>query len=148
MNAYVTITKDGYFIGRRPTDYYRSVQIVMPSKDLLYYYFTECLEERGIQEIHALTSKTRGTYLKPGKPSRKNGKTIWCRVKMIDGTVGNWICVQNVYSVKMAVLFCIKCCVDNVVDGDLRKVVLPQKTELNKRRSEIISSVLDLSHVR
>ena len=148
MSKYVTITKDGYFIGRRPTDYHRSVQIVMPSKDLLYDYFTKYLEERGIQEIHALTSKTRGTYLKPGKPSRKNGKTIWCRVKMVDGTVGNWICVQNVYSVKMAALFCIKCCVDNIVADELGKVVLPQKTELNKRRSEIISSVLDLSHVR
>jgi hypothetical protein len=105
MNAYVTITKDGYFIGRRPTDYYRSVQIVMPRKDLVYDYFTEYLEERGIQEIHALTSKTRGTYLKPGKPSRKNGKTIWCRVKMVDGTVGNWVCVHNACSVKRATFF-------------------------------------------
>ncbi len=151
MSKYITITKDGYFIDRRPTDYYRSVQIVMPSKDLLYDYFTKYLEERGIQEIHALTSKTRGTFLKPGKPSRKNGKTIWCRVKMVDGTVGNWVCVKNCYSTKIAALFCIKCSVDNivaVVADELRKVVLPQKTDLNKRQSEIISSVLDLSRVR
>lgn len=145
MNAYVTITKDGYFIGRRPTDYYRSVQIVMPRKDYIYYFFTKHLEERGIQEIHALTSKTRGTYLKPGKPSRKNGKTIWCRVKMVDGTVGNWVCVYNAYSVKVAALFCIKCCVDNIVDGDLRKVVLPQKTELNKRLHILVGQPVQFS---
>ena len=69
---------------------------------------------------------------------------------MVDGTVGNWVCVKNCYSTKMAALFCIKCSVDNIVADEfcIGKVVLPQKNELNKRRSEIMSSVLDLSHVR
>ena len=134
MSKYITVTQDGYFIDRRSTDYYRSVLIVMPSKDDLYFYFTKYLKEQEIQEIHALTSKTRGVYCTPGKPSGKNGKNIWCRVKMIDGTVGNWVYVTNTYSPKMAALFCIKSCVDNVVaDAELRKALLPQKTELKKR---------------
>lgn len=121
---YITVTQDGYFIGGRPTDYYRSELIRVPSKDYISYVFTKHLKKQGIQEIHVLTSKTCGIRLESGKPSGKHGKNIWCRVKMIDGTIGNWMFVRKAASTKLAAFYCIKCCIDNIWEGDLAKVIL------------------------
>jgi len=142
---YITLNKDGCFIGGRPADRYRS-ELILTKKDYVVSAFTGPLHKLGVQEIHALTSKTRGTDLKPGKPSGKHGKNIWCRITMIDGTTGKWIHLSKVYSARAAAMFCVKVCIDFV--WDLGEILLPKQPQLEKTNQEIMSTGLDLQNTR
>ena len=131
--GYITITSNGYFIDGQPTNYYRSELIRVPEKEYTSFVFTKFLHKQGIQEIHALTSKTNGTCLNAGNPSGKHGRNIWCRVKMIDGTIGNWIFAKKAADSKIAAFYCIKYCLDNIWECDLGKAILAKLKEQNTK---------------
>lgn len=128
---YITITENGYFINSQPTNYYRSELILLPKYNS--FVFTNFLHKQGIQEIHALTSETNGIYLNTGNPSGKHGQNIWCSVKLINGTIDDWIFVAKTADPKIAAYYCIKCCLDNIWGGDLGKAITAKLKEQNTK---------------
>lgn len=128
---YITVNQNGYFIDGQPTNYYRSELIRVPQTEYTSFVFTKFLHKRNIQEIHALTSETNGICLNTGNPSGKHGANIWCRVKLIDGTIGNWIFAKKAADPKIAAYYCIKYCLDNIWEGELGKAILTKLKEQN-----------------
>ena len=87
---YITINKDGVFVGGEPATTYRGVKIY----NINYVKNTfAVIQERNpnITELHVLSSETSGGYGMVGNPSPEHGSNAWCRVKMKGGTVGGWV---------------------------------------------------------
>lgn len=142
---YVTINQNGYFTGGHRAKRYRSTKI-WSTPEYVSYVFKNHLQKRGIKEIHALTSKKSGIRLEPGFPSKQHGRNLWCRVKMNDGTLGNWVFCAPACSPVVAAHYIVKYCIDNVWEGNLAAVILPDQTE--KQCQKLMVSGLDLSNVR
>ena len=139
---YVRATKDGFFIEGQPTKTYRGVLIHTPPEDYVPYILTKYLQQRGIQEIHCLTSETCGTKYKPGNPSGKHGANIWCRIKMIDETIGDWVFFDTACSSQVAALYCIKVLIDNIWAGkEFAMALLPKQTNLTEQRATTVPLV-------
>lgn len=124
---YVTITEKGCFIGGNPTRYYRSAPIYRKQSYIAALFLSLQKRKIQIQEIHALTSETQGTPFKPGEPSEKAGKNLWCRVKMIDGTIGKWTFLIAAESIDVAEYEGICGIMDNVAFGEFGMAVLPDQ---------------------
>lgn len=86
---YITINKDGVFVGGKPATHYRGVKIASDSERESFY----AIQARypNVMEIHVLSSKTCGVYAKAGNPSAETGPNVWCRVKFTSGHIGSWV---------------------------------------------------------
>ena len=87
---YITINKDGIFVGGKPATTYRGKEI--DGIDLVQSYFVDILKlNPDVTELHVLSSKTRGKWTMAGNPSGKHGPNTWCRVKFENGNLGAWV---------------------------------------------------------
>jgi hypothetical protein len=89
---YITIKKEGVFVGGKPATRYRG-------KEILYLdgvkVFLSSIQKKNpeIKEVHVGTFVTKGKYGETDVPSGKPGKNIWCRVVLADGEVKKWVCL-------------------------------------------------------
>jgi len=87
---YITINKDGVFIGGKRTTKYRGENIAC--MNVIQEFFTEIQRlNKNVAELHVLSSATKGEYAVTGNPSCKNGPNVWCRVLLSDGRLGAWV---------------------------------------------------------
>ena len=88
---YITIKKEGVFVGGQPAIYYRGKK--MHSQSLTQTYFLYLQEKFPvIEECHVLSSKTEAKlYNTNEQPSQQDGKYTWCRVKFTNGKLGYWV---------------------------------------------------------
>ena len=111
---YITINKDGVFVGGKPATHYRGVKMGSDSWECESFCAIQA-RYPNVMEIHVLSSKTCGVYAKAGNPSAETGPNVWCRVKFTSGHIGSWVlrnkfksgndfCAENCLYVCMAEL--------------------------------------------
>ena len=87
---YITINKDGIFVGGKPATHYRGVEILfIDATKILFAKIQKKHPE--ISELHVGAFETSGAYAKPGNPSGKFGRHAWCRAKSKDGKLSSWV---------------------------------------------------------
>ena len=87
---YITINKDGVFVGGQPTISYYEQQICQ------FYSLGDTFaaiqaQNPEMQELHVGAFRTPGDLGETGNPSGVFGKYSWCRVKLFDGRLGPWV---------------------------------------------------------
>ena len=87
---YITINKDGIFVGGKPATTYRGEDICFSSGVRKWFADIQRLN-KNVAELHVLSSETFGEYAKVGNPSGSHGLTAWCRVKFNDGRIASWV---------------------------------------------------------
>jgi len=88
---YITVNKDGIFVGGKPAVYYRGEKLYSQSVVTSYFLYVQ-EKYPTIREIHVLSSITGGKkYDVNENPSSKHGCFLWCRIKYSDGNVGCWV---------------------------------------------------------
>lgn len=106
---YITINKDGIFVGGKPATHYRGEEI----------YDIRCIKRRfsdiqklnpDVAELHVLSSVTSGEYAKTGNPSHVHGPNEWCRIVWNDGTVGTWVFFYASSTVPLCASSCANTC--------------------------------------
>ena len=103
---YLTITQNGVFIDGKSVTYYRGEEIFgREYVKIVFRCFQEIHPE--IAELHVLASETEGKFDKYGTPSPKTGPHAWCRIKLKDGQIYDWVYAGNHY---ISTELCIKHC--------------------------------------
>lgn len=87
---YITIDKDGIFVGGKRATTYRGESIPY-IYDIKRYFARIQRQNPEIQELHVGAFETKGQCAKPGNPSSAFGPNAWCRVKLFDGRMGSWV---------------------------------------------------------
>lgn len=87
---YITINKDGIFVGGKPATTYCGEKIRFSNGVRKKFADIQRLNET-VAELHVLSSETFGEYAKVGNPSGNHGRTAWCRVKFENGNLGAWV---------------------------------------------------------
>jgi len=87
---YITINKDGIFVGGKPATHYHGVEILFIDETKILFAKIQ-KKHPEISELHVGAFETSGAYAKPGNPSGKFGPNSWCRVKLQDGRLGPWV---------------------------------------------------------
>ena len=88
---YITVKKDGVFVGGQPAIQYRGKKMYSQSLTVTYFLY---IQEKFpiIDEFHVLSSETEGKpYDINENPSQQDGKYIWCRIKFNNGSLGYWV---------------------------------------------------------
>jgi len=111
---YITINKDGVFVGGKPATEYLGEQIGWI--DYVRKYFADIQKlNPDVAELHVLSSETYGENLKKGNPSHeKHGPNAWCRVKFNDGETASWLLARTYGSVAICAHLCAYNCVSSV----------------------------------
>ena len=92
---YITINKDGVFVGGKPATIYCGHLIYF--SDNARARFVEIQKQNPeLQELHVGAFETKGIFAKKGNPSEVFGKNAWARAKMSDGRLGPWV-FQSTY---------------------------------------------------
>jgi hypothetical protein len=126
---YITINANGIFVGGKPATHYRGEKI--ESSDLAISIFGSIQREinPNVQELHVLSSKTRGRRGQTGKPSAEPGENAWYRVKFNDGT-SDWVFLASQGSGPSCARICAYICADDArYSHQFRPVILPSKSE-------------------
>lgn len=116
---YITINKDGIFVGGKPAVYYRMRKILY---NTIYTRLTFDLIQKQhpeIIEIDVMSSKTYGEDTEILNPSEKHGPNAWCRIKFNDGHVGSWEYFCNFGKPSL----CARLCLDRCMAFCYRKLV-------------------------
>lgn len=93
---YITITKDGVFVGGKPATEYHGYMIYF--LDISRAGLVQIQKQNPeVQELHIGAFETAGFFAKKGNPSKVFGRNAWVRVKMSDGRLGPWV-FQNTYA--------------------------------------------------
>ena len=87
---YITINKDGVFVGGKPATIYRGENIKF-IHDIKANFVAMQKQNPEVQELYAGAFETKGEYAKPGIPSGKFGPYAWYRAKLSDGRLGPWV---------------------------------------------------------
>ena len=87
---YITINKDGVFVGGKPAVYYRMRKILYNTIYTRLVFDLIQTQHPEIIEIDVMSSKTYGEDTEILNPSEKHGPNAWCRIKFNDGHVGSW----------------------------------------------------------
>jgi len=90
---YITINKDGVFVGGKPATTYCGEKIRFSNGVRESFADIQRLN-KNVAELHVLSSETFGEYAKVGNPSGNHGRTAWCRVKFENGNLGAWVCLD------------------------------------------------------
>jgi len=108
---YITVNKDGIFVGGEPATHYLGQEIKNPEYVKIVF---SCILEKlnpNVAEIHILSSTTKGKIHQPGNPSPEHGIYEWCRVKFNDGMVTDWVMYGGQYkSVELCARDCAHLC--------------------------------------
>lgn len=122
---YITINKDGIFVGGKPATHYLGYEINSP--EYIKATFKEIQNKySSLQEIHILSSSTSGyrpPIRKEGigtgcyvasslRPSIQHGNGLWCRIKLNDGTEGIWAYIDWYGT--------LACCAESAADHTIR----------------------------
>ncbi len=110
---YITINKDGIFVGGKPAETYRGEEILLLNGVQKNFADIQRLNET-VAELHVLSSETRGEYVKVGNPSGNHGRNAWCRVKFNDGRVASWVFCNAYSSAANCAFYCAYVCAGNV----------------------------------
>ncbi len=87
---YITVNKDGIFVGGKPATTYRGEKIWnIDFVKRVFAWMQELNPE--IEEFHIGAFATRGEHAKPGNPDGLFGPNAWCRVKFKNGNLGAWV---------------------------------------------------------
>lgn len=132
---YITINKDGVFVGGKPATTYRGERIY--NADKVKKYFAWMQEQNpNITEIHIGAFVTPGEYAKPGNLDGIFGPNGWCRVKYKNGNLGAWVFYGTSCSAAYCAAYCAYYCAYRVryyasfrsaVLGAVDKQKTPQK---------------------
>lgn len=120
---YITINKDGIFVGGKPATTYRGEEILSLNGVRKKFADIQILNET-VAELHALSSETSGEYAKVGNPSGNHGQNEWCRVKFNNGYIGSWVFISKSSSAADCALYCAAYCEHGVrLDPGFRTAV-------------------------
>jgi len=120
---YITINKDGVFVGGRPATTYRGEEIFLLNGVRKNFADIQRLNET-VAELHVLSSETRGKWTVVGNPSGNHGRNAWCRVKFNDGRVASWVFYNAHVSASDCAYACASDCAYDVRgDADFRSAV-------------------------
>ena len=121
---YITINKDGIFVGGKPATHYRGEEIY----DIRYIKrrFSDIQKlNPDVAELHVLSSETFGKYAKVGNPSGSHSRNAWCRVKFNDGRIASWVFGHTYSSAVSCAGYCAYNCAYFVRESaDFRSAVL------------------------
>lgn len=85
---YITVNKDGIFVGGKPATTYRDEDICgMQDVENMFAWMQKQNPE--IEEFHIGAFETQ--HAKPGNPNGVFGPNAWCRVKFKNGKLGAWV---------------------------------------------------------
>ena len=127
---YVTVNNQGIFVGGKPTEFYRDIDIQAPDYTMTLFHRIQPLYPT-VQEIHVLSSETPGEFAKPGNPSAVPGKNAWCRAKFTDNKLGNWIFYTSLISPEICAHICVINSMRNLRSDDIfRSAVINQQKTL------------------
>lgn len=92
---YITVKRDTngeieIFVGDKPATHYYGKEIYWPKTVIKNFAWMQ-KQNSDIEEFHIISSKTPGEYAKSGNPSEEPGRYAWCRIKLKNGFVGNWV---------------------------------------------------------
>lgn len=162
---YITINKNGFFIGGKKVIGHNNVEKLKPTKfhgheiramdafgddfDSWFEYARKKIPT--LEEIHSGAFDTKGERYQIGQPSGKLGKTVWCRIKLNgkDATNNPWVLYSDSIAVWDAVLyggmFALKdfykpefvSALLNAANTDSKKIDQPQKTNLSENDTSI-----------
>ena len=134
--AYITVNKDGIFVGGKPATTYRGEDICgMQSVKNMFAGIQE--QNPNITELHVLSSKTSGGYATVGNPSPEHGRYAWCRVKNNDGKLGGWGFCSTYTSATDCANDCAFNCARNVrADAAFRRAVFGLIDKQNSRQKQ------------
>ena len=110
---YITINKNGIFVGGKPATHYRGQEIFWIDNVRKRFASIQKLN-KNVMEFHVLSSETRGKYAKAGNPSSEHGQNAWCRVAFQDGTLGTWMSFYTFGSATSCANACAGYCMDGV----------------------------------
>lgn len=103
---YITINKDGIFVGGEPATHYRGEEIVRA--DGVRENFALIQQDRpDVAELHVLSSETYCEFAGlVGVPSGNHGPNLWYRVKLNDGYVADWVFKGSYRSADSCARYC------------------------------------------
>jgi len=134
---YITINKDGCFVGGKPATKYRGVEIAW-IEDLWEHFEAIQKIHPDIMEMHAMSSETRGEYGVVGNPSAKHGYNAWCRVKFNNGRVSPWVFVRECDSMDECASRCAYQSLDNFrVSVKMRSAALDTPDHMIKALKDV-----------
>ncbi len=109
---YITINKDGIFVGGKPTIKYRGYYIyhIEYIKEVFKWMQEKC---PSIAAFHVITSKTREEDA-VGYPSYEEGVNVWCRIALKKGTESAWVFSGNLGSTEDSASYGARNCAMNV----------------------------------
>ena len=92
---YITVTKDGIFVGGQPATHYRGREINQPKNTVIQFKEIQKYVKKNyvvdVDEMHCLSSETDGDFTgNIGNPSLKHGFYSWYRLKFADGALSPW----------------------------------------------------------
>ena len=141
---YITINKDGVFVGGKPATKYRGEKIQMLNQVKTYFSYLQ-MESPEVQEIHVGAFEAGGIYANPGNPSKVLGPNVWCRIKLFDGRLSPWIFDSAINSASdcasyCALLGCLSVQCDRMKFAGL-KFTKKEEIEQPKEQYEIVSAI-------
>ena len=94
---YLTITQNGVFIDGKSVTHYRGEEIFgREYVKIVFRCFQQIHPE--IAELHVLASETEGKFDNYGTPSPKTGPHAWCRIKLKDAQIFDWVYAGSNYT--------------------------------------------------
>lgn len=128
---YVTINKEGIFVGGKPATRYHGYEMLALDKarkdfakiQKIYTY---------VEELHiGAFQGIKPAYATPGNPTGKSGLHAWCRAKFRNGDLGDWVACFSYPSD----FLCGRCLVEDCTnemcekEPDFRSAVLKHKNK-------------------
>ena len=120
---YISITKDGLFVGGKPATHYRGQPIKL-TEEIQYYFILAQQSNPNTKELHVGAFDTVGEFAIPGIPSGKDGINIWARRKTDNGRLGDWV----FNDVTPVTLCAFRCIYDLYLYNKFRSAVNKEKT--------------------
>lgn len=138
---YITINKDGIFVGGKPAETYRGEKIW--NIDFVKRVFAWMQEQNPeIEEFHIGAFATRGEYAEVGNPSGEFGPNAWCRVKKKGSSASPWVFSNMLSSAANCARDCARHCARNVRDyASFRDAVLGSAIDKGNTKNDNVQSV-------
>ena len=151
---YITVNKDGIFIGGKPAKTYRCHNIYL-LEDTNEGFARLQAKNPNLIELHAMTSKTIGKYGTPGNPVAEHGPTEWGRAKFVDGHISPWVFIETRehmygknkinedYAAQECAVFCAYKCVTYAIE---HKYFYAQLFDMDNKLNQILQ-IMQLSEL-
>jgi hypothetical protein len=121
---YITVNKDGIFVGGKPAKKYRGQEIYDIDYVKLVFEWMQA-QHANIAEFQIMSSKTRGVYAETGNLSAEHGPNAWCRIVLNDSSAAPWGFNYTYGSAADCAHRCAYYCAYNIrLNTDFRRAVL------------------------